>query len=48
MPRNMCAFAGVLCCWRLLLEVELTNEKLTGTPVPCATHRCTEAEIGMI
>lgn len=46
-PRGMCAFAGLLCCWRLLLEVELTNEKLTGKPVPCATHSGTEVEISM-
>lgn len=30
------------------LSVELANEKLTGIPVPCAAHSCTEVEISMI
>lgn len=47
-PRGVCAFAGLLCCQRLLLEVELADEKLTGIPVPYATHSCTEVKIRMI
>lgn len=47
-PRGVCAFASLLCCWRLLLEVELADEKLTGIPVPYATHSCAEVKIRMI